>query len=85
MQIFPAIFSVVDQKPGIEKVISDEYDFFIDRKSKTGIIPSKVELNVIWISSGIAVAAFAFAFAFALIRLFLLSDSVYSSESSLPI
>lgn len=39
VQIFPAIFGVVDQQSGIENVVSDEYIFFIDRKGKTDIIP----------------------------------------------
>ena len=39
IQIFPAIFSVVDQQPGMENVVSDEYIFFIDREGKTDIIP----------------------------------------------
>lgn len=33
-KIFPAIFSVVNQKPGIEDIVSDKYIFLIDWKGK---------------------------------------------------
>ena len=39
IQIFPAIFSVVDQQPGMENVVSNEYIIFIDWEGKMNIIP----------------------------------------------
>ena len=39
IQIFPAIFSMVNQKPGMEDIVSYKRIFFIDREGKTDIIP----------------------------------------------
>ena len=39
IQIFPAIFSMVNQKPGMEDIVSYKRIFLIDREGKTDIIP----------------------------------------------
>ena len=59
--------------------------FICVKNSKAGVGRTEKRLlinNKKWV---ITVAAFAFAFVFAPIGLFRLSDSVYSSGSSLPI
>ena len=44
-QIFSAIFSMIDQKSGMENIISYEYIFFEDREGKTDISPFFVSLD----------------------------------------
>ena len=38
IQIFPAIFSMVNQKTGMKDIVSDKHIFVIDREGKTDIM-----------------------------------------------
>ena len=92
---------MVNQKPGMEDIISYKRIFFIDWEGKTDIIPVPAEFGIfivfflaIFLKSRIGCyldqlrycsGGICLSFCISPIRLLRLSDSVYSSGSSFPI